>query len=482
MNLSENYISASRNSSSSTATTSMSNKYSSLPKFNNHTHSNQSRIVSNNDMSTSSIFPYNRTVSSSSSIMSTPSNNIRKFQRQRQQERQHHEHLPPPSQHQRQTGSSKNEHINNSSRTSKNGRLIKNKLLNLQQSSKQQLINRISDKDPRHSHSNSSQSNAKRVTPPVFGLQKVASSPYDFSVFTTVATNEKQHDEVLFPAIKQSQIRAWESAEKICRGIIFDDDDDDDDEESTDDESENTKNPIISIPGYTEGELKELSKYPNLSSQEEKKLLTEYKRKVLSQREQNLSNNNLISFRRQLQIDQKKEILSKLFNNQNKLNLDYITDNDNNSIDSYTNRNQYNVIDNNLISLDLHSLINNDMEEVNYLLEEDGNFKILQEEVKQNIFHKKIVTDNQQSDENGHGQFDYERFQSLTAKKLDKIYDVHTTRYVGVNADDDEYKEPSFYSDDVSNLELEEELLQFTTGHLRQCIHDSIDEEEMTEK
>ena len=94
---------------------------------------------------------------------------------------------------------------------------------------------------------------------------------------------------------------------------------------------------------------------------------------MLSQREQNLSNNNLISFRRQLQIDQKKEILSKLFNNQNKLNLDYITDNDNNSIDSYTN--QYNVIDNNLISLDLHSLINNDMEEVNYLLEEDGNFK-----------------------------------------------------------------------------------------------------------
>ena len=137
---------------------------------------------------------------------------------------------------------------------------------------------------------------------------------------------------------------------------------------------------------------------------------------MLSQQEQNLSNNNLISFRRQLQIDQKKEILSKLFNNQNKLNLDYITDNDNNSIDSYTNRNQYNVIDNNLISLDLHSLINNDMEEVNYLLEEDGNFKILQEEVKQNIFHKKIVTDNQQSDENGHGQFDYERFQSLTAK------------------------------------------------------------------
>ena len=37
---------------------------------------------------------------------------------------------------------------------------------------------------------------------------------------------------------------------------------------------------------------------------------------------------------------------------------------------------------------------------------------------------------------------------------------MHTTRYAGVNADDDEYKEPSFYSDDVSNLELEEELLQ----------------------
>lgn len=480
MNLSENYISASRNSSSSTATTSMSNKYSSLPKF-NHSHSNQSRVASNNDISTSSIFPYNRTVSSSSSIMSTPSNNIRKFQRQRQQEKRNNEHLPPPSQHQRQTGNSKND----PTRTSKNGRLIKNKLLNLQQSLKQQLINRISDKDPGHLHSNNSQSNTKKVTPPVFGLQKVASSPYDFSVFTKVITNEKHHDQVLFPAIKQSQIKAWESAEKICRGIIFDNDDEYDDEESTEDESEDKKNPIISIPGYTDGELKELFKYPNLSSQEEKKLLTEYKRKVLSLREQSLSNNNLISFRRQLQIDQKKEILSKLFNNQNKLNLDYITDNDNNNnnIDSYSNRNQYNVVDNNLISMDLHSLINNDMEEVNYLLEEDGNFKILQEEVKQNAFHKKIVTDNQHhNDENGHGQFDYERFQNLTSKKLDKIYDVHAIRYTGTNVDDDEYKEPSFYSDDVSNLELEEELLQFTTGHLRQRIHESIDEDEITEK
>ena len=61
-----------------------------------------------------------------------------------------------------------------------------NKLLNLQQSLKQQLINRISDKDPRHSHSNSSQSNAKSDASSVWST-KVASSPYDFSVFTTVA-------------------------------------------------------------------------------------------------------------------------------------------------------------------------------------------------------------------------------------------------------------------------------------------------------
>ena len=57
-----------------------------------------------------------------------------------------------------------------------------NKLLNLQQSLKQQLINRISDKDPRHSHSNSSQSNAKSDAS-VFGLQKLHPALMTFSIY-----------------------------------------------------------------------------------------------------------------------------------------------------------------------------------------------------------------------------------------------------------------------------------------------------------
>lgn len=87
-----------------------------------------------------------------------------------------------------------------------------------------------------------------------------------------------------------------------------------------------------------------------------------------------------------------------MFNsNINNLNLEYITNNSSNAED-------------------ILQVISLDTEEMNYLLEEDGNFKLLQEEVKQNVFHKKLIASNNQVDENGSGHFDYDRFQSLTSK------------------------------------------------------------------
>ena len=115
-----------------------------------------------------------------------------------------------------------------------------------------------------------------------------------------------------------------------------------------------------------------LFKFKNLSNQEEKKLLFDYKRKFLSQQERNLTNSGdtSLSYRRSLQINQKREIISKMFNsNINNLNLEYITNNSSNAED-------------------ILQVISLDTEEMNYLLEEDGNFKLLQEEVKQNVFHK----------------------------------------------------------------------------------------------
>ncbi|KAL6451688.1 hypothetical protein SBY92_002994 [Candida maltosa Xu316] len=400
-----------------------------MPKFNINNHS---RISSNHDISSSTILPYNRTISSSSSIISTPSNNIKKFQRQRQQEKQQqqHHHQQPP-------------------RASKNTRLVKTKLLNLQQSSRQQLMNRIKDDHNSKTVDEILVPKHNSFPPHLLGNTKPPSpNTFDCSVFTNVDVNRQSHS--LFTPIKESKVKAWESAEKVAQSIIFDNDDSDSDAFSDDDK----ENCVVSIPGYTKGELELLNKYSNLSTQEEKKILSEYKRKLLSQHERNLNNDNSITFRRQLQINRKKEILSRLFNDANNLNLEYITNN-------YINE------------LNLHTLINEDNQEIEYLLEEDGNFKILQEEVKHNIFHTKKVIDN----DNENNNFDYDRFQNLTSKKLDKIHDILINKHENIT-EDEEYKEPSFYSDDVSNLELEEELVSFTVAYLRQNIKDLEPQEE----
>lgn len=445
MNLSDNYI-LPRSRSSST----MSNKYSSLPKFNNphHQHQHQhlsnsqsypytqSRVSSASDMHSISGFPYNRTISSSSSIISTPSNNIKRFQRQRQQENQQHQAK-----------------ANQAPRTSRNTRLVKSKLLNLQQSLKQQLINKISEELPRsgikHYHGDN-----RMKFPPHFALGKPEKSSFDCKIYTKSVV---PHKNKLFTPIRESQLNAWESAESVTRNLVFNNDSSDDESDDDCDETKNNDNAIVSIPGYTQGELDMLFKFKNLSNQEEKKLLFDYKRKFLSQQERNLTNSGdtSLSYRRSLQINQKREIISKMFNsNINNLNLEYITNNSSNAED-------------------ILQVISLDTEEMNYLLEEDGNFKLLQEEVKQNVFHKKLIASNNQVDENGSGHFDYDRFQSLTSKKLDKIHDAFVRQHEEDDNSNDDYREPSFYSDDISNLELEEELLQFTIGHLRKCIKET---------
>ncbi|RCK58025.1 hypothetical protein Cantr_06648 [Candida viswanathii] len=437
MNLPDNYILPGSRNTSAISTSTMSNKYSSLPKFNNHRHHHHhhhhthpqphSRVSSASDMHSTTGLPYNRTISSSSSIISTPSNNIKKFQRQRQQENQQYQ--------------TKTNHV---PRARGNTRLVKTKLLNLQQSLKQQLINRISEEQPRQGQQHYS-SDSRIQFPPHFALGKPEEKSFDCGIYTRAV--ERNRNE-LFPAVRESQIKAWESAERATRNLVFGNDSSED--ESDDDEHDNA---IVSIPGYTQGELSMLFKYKNLSSQEEKTLLSDYKRKFLLQQERSLtSGDSTLSYRRSLQINQKREVIAKMFNNNaNNLNLEYITNNSSNVED-------------------VLRAISMDNEELNYLLEEDGNYKLLQEEVKQNVFHKKVITNENQVDEKRNGHFDYDRFQSLTSKKLDKMHDVLVRLLEGDDSTNDEYREPSFYSDDVSNLELEEELLQFTIGYLRKCI------------
>lgn len=458
MNVSDNYILPRCRSSSAS-----SNKYSSLPKFNNphphhqhhysnshsHSHSHsqsypypysQSRVSSGSEMHSVNGFPYNRTISSSSSILSTPSNNIKKYQRQRQQE----------NQNQNQQQQVKSTQV---IRTSRNTKSVKTKLLNLHQSLKQQLINKISEELLRSGSKPSRRDNGMQL-PPHFALGKTEKTTFNCDIYTKSVASQKSK---LFLPIRESQVNAWESAESVTRNLVFSN-------ESSDDESENYGQDhgdvIVSIPGYTQGELNMLFKFKNLSNQDEKRLLFEYQRKLLSQQERNLTNGNAsLAYRRSLQINQKREIISKMFNNNtNNLNLEYITNNSSKADD-------------------ILQAISHDAEEINYLLEEDGDFKLLQEEIKQNVFHKKAISNENQLDENKNAHFDYDKFQGLTSKKLDKMHDDVVRQHEEENYSNDEYREPSFYSEDLSNLELDEELLQFTIGHLRTSIKVNTSEE-----
>ncbi|KAK6200025.1 anaphase-promoting complex subunit 9-domain-containing protein [Scheffersomyces amazonensis] len=519
--------STSNNNTSTSSNANIASKYN-LPKFstasstntttnNNNTNNINGRIISTSHMADSTflhpndslVYNTTRTVSSSStSMISTPSNNIRRFQKHRQQQA-----TTGQQQTQRSHHDSKSQHL------SKNAGIIKTKLLNLHQSSKRYVDNM------NYSSQTIDESHPNRSIPSFIIHKPMNMNGYDYSVFTNYPNGiDLQHGDHLPPAIKESQIKAWESAERMTKNIIFGDSSESEDDGLSENEgqdnnnnsinnniykngsigkriptrSKNIKNNIIqAIPGYTRGELQIILESFNKSGVKDdnseaelKRLLNESKRDIQDRHDKIFQQAHTYNAKRQVQITQKKEVLTRLFGLSNGLNQDYIT---NNSI--------YSAFDN---SSNIQKTFVEDRDEISGLLEEDRAFQLELEDTRTLLMERS-------NDLNGEGsssvrrkrrrsfnKFDmdeiaYDKFQTIIKQKLDKIYKNQLRKYEGIdvkdvssqdqdhNQDQDHDHDDSTTSQDDNQYSFDdydgaitdqfnEELHFFTLNFLRKCV------------
>lgn len=314
-----------------------------------------------------------------------------------------------------------------STKALKSGKHIKTKLLNLQSSSKRSII------DDNHPN--------KSV--PGFIIHKpVILDSYDYSPFTNYPSGvDLQHTDHLPPAIKESQIKAWESAERITNSVIFGEDEDDEEDEDGGDRF------IEGIPGYTKAELAVvLEVYDALQAydgpilhgmmanwdKEERSALFEAKKKYTIQSERMFQKSSSFVQRRQIQINQKKELLGRIFGYQNTLNQEYIT-----------NNSSYSTLDN---SSNIQKTFHEDKEEIESLMEEDEAFHMALAETAEKRREDRTLKEEMKS-------FDYASFQKVVATKLDEIYNMGE------------------YGDE----ELNGELQGFSMTYLRKCLREEGD-------
>lgn len=310
-----------------------------------------------------------RTVSSSTSMMSTPSNNIRRVQQQtgfRQRPKNTELRRPDiPA-----------------------GGNATRKLLNLQRLKKTYL------------------------SPKPFVLRKPLNmTKYDYSVFANHPAYEAIDDGDLPPPIKQSQIRAWESAEKVSANIIFERSNDStsdnfevyqdgprDEDISVDDDSQvedpevsinrggfpqdrqGSRDLILSIPGYSKNELQiykdhfdalnNLTHYVDglVDATRLLEVLQDNTQQEANLQDRELMSQHTITGKRKAQLLQKKELYRKMFGASNNVNQDFVT-----------NNTSYSAFDN---TANVQKVCHEDSEEIHNLYDED---KWLAEYVREHL-------------------------------------------------------------------------------------------------
>ncbi|CCE85949.1 Piso0_005591 [Millerozyma farinosa CBS 7064] len=372
-----------------------------------------------------------RTVSSSStSMLSTPSNNIRRNQQ-----------IRPQALH-KETHAQKKDRAPVMLRSGNN--MLKNKLLNLQSSKK------YSRKDFDLAGSGAG----------FLSANSLVSGGYDYGVFVSANDGASgPEDKSMPPLVKQSQIKAWESAEKVSQKLIFDDSDTEEGEK----ESSPSEEIITSIPGYTNGELEVVvSRFRQaqqsgpslklLNDDEEKRLLWEHRKHQQANQEKLFAQQSSLSSKRKIQVQQKKEVLAKLFGHSNTLNSEYVTNNTTySSIDNLSNSSK---------------AFHEDKEEINALIEEDKTFHRSLQETKSfmRAYNESPLSSSfSKSKKIDIDDFDYNKFQNIIALKLSDIY----MSYINSHENDSAPPEPE-ESDEMSN-----ELFHFTTDFLRSCVREA---------
>lgn len=338
------------------------------------------------------------------------------------------------------------------------------------------------------------------LNPKPFVLRKpINMSKYDYSVFTEHQIGAKvSEDDELPPPIKESQIRAWESAEKISSNIIFENsrestsdtigiyedgsrdvDSSIDEESHIGDDSETSINRgvpsssslksediITSIPGYTKGELKlliENFKSLNASSQPVNPVEFEdslanalwvYRQLESSAQERAFMAHHTISGKRKVQVYHKKEFLRKLFGYSNNINEDFIT-----------NNTSYSAYDN---VANVQKTFHEDKEEMISLLEEDKNFEEMINETRtKSLAHATSADDMARSPLRAAPQPDVN-----TSHLLDLTLTWLTSNYTRENEPEaGDFGEASSIDHDAGDDE--HELVAYTIAHFKKLIKET---------
>lgn len=379
-----------------------------------------------------------RTVSSSTSVISTPSNNIRRVKN----EQRFHEKPNHNQSGKRNHRAQKSEFKHEPAKTSK-------KLLNFQQLKKSQASSQpfILHKPADLSHFD--YLIYTRKPNPVNEIPAIAIQ--SLLLPTTLAEPPKQ----LHPPVRQSQIKAWESAENITSNRIFDytkpgeeswiDEDTYEygieEEVSIDRGTEEWAEPaatdgiLVLVPELSRSELAIVSDIhthvqqadviPELDDldNDEKSLLWAHARQQSEEYEKLYQSNHTMAGKRRVQVMQKRAFLQKLFGQLNNVNVEFTT-----------NNSSYSCVDG---SMSAQKVFHEDKEEICELLEQQQSFQSALEEVRERLLPSGTIKQTASSIPLAYLEVDQLKLVDVTSKWLGSIYERETNEML-VDEDDDD--------------------------------------------
>lgn len=471
------------------------NRYN-LPVFSGRRVSHQSADGNDSLHSHSNITNQTLSSTSATSMLSTPSNNIRRIQEQRQQPPQHQHRLQRELRLPVGQGKHKKTLTFDPDRDTISN--VKSKLLNLLKSSKRISSSRLAS----HSGSMASYNISLTIESIEHNRSHLVntSDGYDYSVFTKrIEPTEDQPYDVedhtaptgskLNPPVKESQIRAWESAEQITKNLIFDASSDSD----TDDEEPNI---IQSIPGYTKEELNYILSRPRdlkaatgsrdylQLQEEEEQQLWEFRQRHQIAQERIFAQYLKLSDKRKVQIAQKKELLGRIFGDGNKLNQYFIT-----------NNTSLSTLDN---LFNMQSTFEEEKEELRKLLDEHKEFERILHETAQSLVNlncelpnKRTEISNVEISEVEH--LNQNKFRAMVAQQLEASYKDFIERYERADGHDSikindlpathevlsDENIKRLYTRHTSVLDTNdtgEEMQAFALTYLKRCVKQDLDD------
>lgn len=428
-------------------------------------------------------------------MLSTPSNNIRRIQEQRQQQPQHQHRLQRDSRIPGGQGKHKTTLTFDPDRETISN--VKSKLLNLLKSSKRTSSSRLAS----HSGSMASYNISLTIESIEHNRSRLVnvSDGYDYSVFTNrFESMEDQTYDVedhaaltgskLSPPVKDSQIKAWESAEQITRNLIFD--------ASSESDTDGEEPDIIqSIPGYTKDELNyilsrtkylkaamESRDYLQLQEEEEQQLWDFRQRHQIAQ-ERIFAQYLKLSDKRKVQIAQKKELLGRIFGDSNSLNQFFIT-----------NNTSFSTLDN---LSNVQSTFEEEKEELRKLLDEHKDFERILHETAQSVLNlnselpikRPILGEISNVEITEVEHFNKDSFKSMVAQQLDASYKDLIENYERADDHDSLNIDGSkalldknikrLYTMRTNMLDSNgtgEELQEFALTYLKRCVKQDLDD------